>query len=140
MTFFVIVYLFLFEGAPFVEIIQTPSVDPQNHRSSLNLTCSAKLANKRYSNFPYTNTQPCKIDWWFNRKKKVQSCSRECSQAKGEMNCTLTLGGRENQRKAVVNFSCKASNGNNFCTLKRILLKPSFGEHVIQVFTYVLRH
>ena len=137
MIVFAIVYLFLFEGAPFVEIIQTPSVDPQNHGSSLNLTCSAKLTNKRYSR--YTHTQPCKIVWWFNRKK-VKSCSRECSQAKGEMNCTLTLGGRENQRKAVVNFSCKASNGNNFCTLKRILLKTSFGEHVIQVFTYVLRH
>ena len=139
MIVFAIVYLFLFEGAPFVEIIQTPSVDPQNHGSSLNLTCSAKLTNKRYSNSMYTRTQPCEIVWWFNGKK-VKSCLRECAQAKGEMNCTLTLGGRENQLKVVGNFSCKASNGNSFCTLKRILLKPSFGEHVIQVFTYVLRH
>jgi len=114
-------------SAPFVEIIQTPSVDPQNHDgSSYNLTCSAKLTNKRYSNPVYTHTQPCKIVWWFNRKK-VKSCARECFQAKGEMNCTLPLGGRENQLKAVGNFSCKASNGNYFCTLKRILLKPSFG-------------
>ena len=139
MTFFVIVYLFLFEGAPFVEIIQSPSVGPLNHGSSLNLTCSTKLTNKRYSNPWYTRTQPCKIEWWFN-SEKVQSCSRKCSLAKGVMNCTLTLGSRENQLKAIGNFSCKASNGNSQCTLKRILLKPSFGEHVIQVFTYVLRH
>ncbi|XP_029206362.2 discoidin domain-containing receptor 2-like isoform X1 [Acropora millepora] len=119
-------------SAPFVEIIQTPSVDPQNHGSSLNLTCSAKLMNKRYSNPVYTRTQPCKIVWWFNRKK-VKSCSRECSQAKGEMNCTLTLGGRENQLKVVGNFSCKASNGNYFCTLKRILLKHSFGIRTSQI-------
>ena len=88
----------------------------------------------------YTYTQPCKIHWWFNSKKVVQSCSRECFQAKGVMNCTLTLGSRENQLKATGNFSWKASNGNSQCTLKMILLKPSFGEHVIQIFTYVLRH
>ena len=141
LTFVVIIYLCLFEGAPFVEIIQSSSVDPINYGNSLNLTCSAKLTKKKIlTYFLYKNVQPCTIEWWLNSKKMVQSCSRECSQAKGVMNCTLTLGGRENQLKATGNFSCKASNGNSQCTLKRILLKSSFGEHVIQVFTYVLRH
>lgn len=132
LTFIVIIYLFLFEGGLFVEIIQSPSVDPVNHGSSLNLTCSAKL-KKKYINFPYKYEQPCKIDWFFNRTQ-VHSCSRECLHANGVMNCTLTLGERQNQPKGIVNFACKASNGHSQCTFRRI----SIGKHVIQVFTYVL--
>ena len=132
-TFIGIIYSFLFEDVSFLEIIQSPSVDPLNQGSSVNLTCSAKLTNPKYEDW-----QLDRITWWLNGKK-VHSCPRQYLHANGVMSCTLTLGGRLNQLKAIGNFSCKASNVNNQCILKRIELKASFGKHVIQVFTYVLR-
>ncbi|XP_078348610.1 uncharacterized protein LOC144633644 [Oculina patagonica] len=103
-------------GEPLINISSTPTSDNFPIGSTINLTCTAWQTDELAMKNP--KTRPHRIEWFDPQDERaVKVCPAE-SPAAALMNCTLMVGALK--EKNFGNYTCKASNGYNYCSNKRL--------------------
>ena len=118
---FVVFFTYLSRsGEPLIKISSTPPLDKLNIGASINLTCIAKQSDELARIKP--KTRPHRIEWFDPQGKRIgDECLAE-SPAAARMKCTVMV--RALKEEKFGNYTCKASNGYNYCSSKRFPVRP----------------
>ena len=118
---------YFFLGEPLINISSTPPSNKLPIGAAINLTCSAWQTEELAKKAPRTRLQ--RIEWFDPRDRRIGDECRAESPAAASMKCTRMIGALTEEKFG--NYTCKASNGYNYCSNKRfsITLQGKHRQH-----------
>ena len=120
---FVVFFTYLSRsGEPLIKISSTPLLNELNELligTSINLTCTAWQSDELARKKP--KTRPHRIEWFDPQDRRIGDECRTESPAAARMKCTLMVSALTEEKFG--NYTCKASNGWDYCSNKRFPIR-----------------
>lgn len=104
-------------GEPLINISSTPPSNKLSIGATINLTCTAWQSDKLAKN---PRTRPYRIEWFDPEDKRIGFQCLAGRPPARLMKCTLEVGALRNEKLKIGSYTCRARNGYNFCSTKKI--------------------
>ena len=111
-------------GEPLIRISSTPPSNELPIGAAINLNCTAWQTDDLP--MKYIRTRPHKIEWFDPQGKRVGKDCRVAWPPAELMKCTLEVGSLTDENHG--NYTCRASNGYNYCSTERFQISLQQGK------------
>ena len=113
-TYFTVLRFFLQTGEPQINISSTPPSKKLSIGAAINLTCTSWQTNELAKD---PKTRPHVIEWFDPQDKRIGSQCLAQSKPARLIKCPLEVGILTDGKLG--NYTCRATNGYNYCNTKR---------------------